>query len=377
MAEDSDLERTEPASSKRLQEAREKGNVPRSRELATFAVLAAGAGGMLVLSSQLASSLSHTMRDNLSLDRAAAFEPSRMSAQLFDTTLRTLVEFSPLLLLLAAVAIGANMMISGWLFSSQALQADFARMNPLAGIKRMFSATSVVELVKAVLKSALIGGVAYLVIANEWDEILGLLAEPGEAGMAHAGRIVAMTLLTVAASLALIALVDVPFQLWHHAKSLRMSKEEVRQENKETEGDPQIKARIRALQREAARRRMMSEVPKADVVVTNPRHYAVALRYEEGNMRAPRVVAKGAELIAARIRELAEQHGVPMVEAPPLARALFRHAELGQEVPMRLYTAVAEVLAYVYQLKAYRSGPVPRLSETLAVPPELDPGVVA
>jgi flagellar biosynthetic protein FlhB len=232
-----------------------------------------------------------------------------------------------------------------------------------------------VELAKAVAKSTLVGGIAYLVISHNRDALLGLIGESLPQGLAHLGGLVTFTFLAVAGSIILIVAIDVPFQLWDYGRKLRMTKEEVRQEYKETEGSPEIKGRIRQLQREAARRRMMAEVPKADVIVTNPTHYAVALRYQEAGMRAPVVVAKGAALLAARIRELGEEHHVPILEAPPLARALYRHAELGEEIPSALYTAVAEVLAYVYQLRRHRTGDgvVPEAPKNLAVPPELDP----
>jgi flagellar biosynthetic protein FlhB len=231
-----------------------------------------------------------------------------------------------------------------------------------------------VEMLKAVAKSVLIGGVALWVVWQDVEGVVSLIAEPLESGLPHLARLVGFNFMAVAGSMLVIVAIDVPFQLWNHSRQLKMTKEEVRQEAKETEGDPHVKARIRQLQREAARRRMMAEVPKADVIVTNPTHYAVALRYQEGRMGAPQVVAKGAALLAQRIRELGEENRVPILEAPPLARALYRHAELGQEIPAKLYTAVAEVLAYVYQLRRYRThgGTAPETPRELPVPPELD-----
>jgi flagellar biosynthetic protein FlhB len=232
----------------------------------------------------------------------------------------------------------------------------------------------VVEMFKAVFKAGLIGGVAFWVLWQDVDGIIALASQPLESGLSNLVGLVGFTFMAVSASMLLIVAIDVPYQLWNHAKQLKMTKEEVRQESRETEGDPHVKARIRQLQREAARRRMMSEVPKADVIVTNPTHYSVALRYQEKKMGAPQVVAKGSGLLALRIRELGEENQVPVLEAPSLARALFRHAELGQEIPARLYTAVAEVLAYVYQLRQYRTygGKQPDVPQSLPVPPELD-----
>jgi len=279
------------------------------------------------------------------------------------------------MLVMMVAALAAPMLLSGWLFSSEALQPNFGRLSPLKGIARMFSWNSLAELGKAIAKSALIGGVAAWVIWGEADAILALATQPLDVALANLGGLAAFTFLAIAGSMILLVAIDVPLQLWQHHSQLKMSREELRQEAKETEGDPQIKARIRALQREAARRRMMAEVPKADVIVTNPTHYAVALRYQDKKMRAPQVVAKGSQLVAARIRELALEHNIPIVETPPLARALYRHAELGQEIPAALYTAVAEVLAYIYQLRRYRmeGGQPPQTPKDLPVPADLDP----
>jgi flagellar biosynthetic protein FlhB len=376
MAEESDLERTEPASQRRLEQARERGQVPRSPELSTFAVLLAAGGGMIVMGGALVESLEKIMRAGLTLDRASAFDTARITAHLYEGAAAALVGFAPLLLLVALAAILAPMLVSGWLFTFQALQPDFSRLNPLNGLKRILSWHGAIELGKALLKTLVIGGVAAWVVWAERGEIVSLLAAPVEPGLAHLGSLLGRTFLAIAGAFALIVAVDVPFQIWDHHRQLRMTKEEVRQELKETEGDPQLKARIRSMQREVARRRMMAEVPRADVVVTNPDHYAVALRYTERTMRAPRVVAKGSLLVAERIVAVARDNGVPILRAPPLARALFAHAEVGREIPGALYNAVAEVLAWVYQLHRFEAGDGERPSEpaALPVPAELDPG---
>ena len=375
MAEESDLERTEPASQRRLEQARERGQVPRSPELSTFAVLLAAGGGMILMGGALVDSLERVMRAGLMLDRASAFDTDRMAAHLYEGAAAALIGFAPLFLLVALAAILAPMLVSGWLFTFQALQPDFSRLNPLNGLKRILSWHGAIELGKALLKTLVIGGVAAWVVWLERGEIVSLLAAPVEPALAHLGGLLGRTFLVIAGAFALIVAVDVPFQIWDHHRQLRMTKEEVRQELKETEGDPQLKARIRSLQREVARRRMMAEVPKADVVVTNPDHYAVALRYTEGTMRAPRVVAKGSLLVAERIVEVARDNGVPILRAPPLARALFAHAEPGRDIPSALYTAVAEVLAWVYQLRRAqaRGEEAPRPPVDLPVPSRLDP----
>ncbi|MBZ0106833.1 MAG: flagellar type III secretion system protein FlhB [Sulfuricella denitrificans] len=374
MAEDSDLERTEPASGRRIEQAREKGQVARSRELTTVSILLAAGGSLIFMGGGLMEHMRALMRNGLTLDRAVIFDPDQMLMQLHLLSLDILMTMLPFLGLLMVVTVASSILISGWLFSTQALMPDFGRLNPMKGITRIASWSGIVEMVKAIGKSALIGGVALWVVWQNVGDVVSLVAEPLESGLPHLARMVGFTFMAASGSMLLIVAVDVPFQLWNHAKQLRMTKEEVRQESKETEGDPHVKARIRQLQREAARRRMMSEVPKADVIVTNPTHYAVALRYQEGKMGAPQVVAKGAGILAQRIRDLGEENRVPILEAPPLARALFRHAELGQEIPARLYTAVAEVLAYVYQLRRYRTygGAAPETPRELPVPPELD-----
>ncbi|MHB0984622.1 MAG: flagellar biosynthesis protein FlhB [Sulfuricella sp.] len=375
MAEDSDLERTEPASSRRIEQAREKGQIARSRELATFTVLLAAGGGLMLMGPQLMDTLAGLMRSGLTLDRAAAFDPLLLLPRLHQLALSVLYAFFPFLLLMVVAAIMAPLVMGGWLFSFQALQPDFSRLDPLKGFGRLFSSTSLVELVKALAKSALIGGVALWVFWHHKEAMFALAGESLNQSAAHLGSLLGAAFLYIVASLLLIVAIDVPFQLWEHARKLKMTKEEVRQENKEMEGSPEVKAHIRRMQRELARGRMMAEVPKADVIVTNPTHYAVALRYQDKAHAAPVVVAKGSALLAARIRELGEEHHVPILEAPPLARALFRHAELGEEIPSALYTAVAEVLAYVYQLRNYEAGvgEQPRPPQHLPVPPDLDP----
>ncbi|MEW5787348.1 MAG: flagellar biosynthesis protein FlhB [Pseudomonadota bacterium] len=370
MAEDSDLERTEPASQRRLDQAREEGNVPRSRELATLAVLMASVGVVASLGLFMFQGLQKVLHNGLSFDAADVASPAMMGRNLMEAGVDGLILFLPMALAVVVAAVAANVLIAGWVFSPKALEFKFSKLNPITGLGRLFSWTSLMELLKALLKGGLIAGVAGWMIWHQKDAILGLAAEPLEAAMAHFGQITLLTFLAAAAAFGLIVILDVPFQLWHYQHNLRMTKEEVRQESKEMEGDPQIKARIRALQREAARRRMMQAVPKADVVVTNPLHFAVALKYEEKAMSAPQVVAKGSQLVAERIKELARENRVPVVEAPPLARALHRHVEVGDTIPGTLFTAVAQVLAYVYQLNHSLN---PTLPENWDVPADLDP----
>lgn len=375
MAEGSDLEKTEPASQRRLDQAREEGDIPRSRELATCTILLAAGTCIWFLGGGMAEALSRMLAKGLTLERAHAFDANllmmRMGAQIWDL----LIAFLPLAGILVVVALASPLLIGGWLFSTKALMPNFGRMNPLSGLGNMVSKRAAVELFKAIAKTILVGIVAWIVLSSKIDDVLALSVEPIKSSSAHLSDLILTSFIAIAAALAVIALIDAPYQMWHHADKLKMTREEVRQESKESEGNPEIKAKIRQTQREMARRRMMSEVPTADVVVTNPTHYAVALKYTDGKMRAPTVVAKGADAVAAKIRELAAEHKVPLLESPPLARALYTHAEIGDEIPETLYTAVAEVLAYVFQLRTYRErgGKHPEAPGDLDVPPLLDP----
>ena len=361
MAEDSDLEKTEPASARRLEQAREEGQVPQSRELSAFLVLMAGSGALWVTGGWLSQRIAGAVRQGLSFGRETVFDPAALPTLLLEQ---------------AWAALAGPLMLGGLNFSSKALAADWMRLDPLKGFGRMFSTYSAGELVKAILKSLLVGGVVVWVVQHDREAIFALMGQPLEAGMQSMSRLVLFSTLVIVGAMFLIVAVDVPFQLWQYHRRLRMTKEEVRKEMKELEGDPQLKARIRSQQREIARRRMMAAVPKAQVVVTNPTHFAVALAYDE-KLPAPRVVAKGRGVVAQKIREIAEAHGVPLLEAPPLARALYAHTELDDIIPAALYRAVAEVMAYVYQLNAYLAGGgrAPQAPAALPVPAELDPGV--
>lgn len=379
MSEESDLEKTEAASPRRLEKAREDGDVARSRELVTFVMLAAGIAGIWLTSGSLGTTFNGALRHGLQFDRKVGFDTSHMLGQTGEMVLEGLLAIAPFLGMMMLAALLGPIILGGWLFSTKAIAPNFGKLNPVAGIARMFSAQSLAELVKALAKSLLVGVVAYWVISGHIGDMVSLMAEPAHRALPHAVRMVVIDCAVIAATLVIVAMIDVPWQLWSHAKKLRMSREDVRQEHKESEGDPHVKANIRRMQQQAAKRRMMAEVPKADIVVTNPSHFAVALKYRDGDMRAPRVVAKGSDLVAQRIRELAKEHNVAVLEAPPLTRALFKHTRLGDEIPAGLYTAVAEVLAWVYQLKRWKDegGDAPRTPVDLPVPSELQYNVSA
>ena len=351
MAE-SGAERTESATPKRLEEARKKGQVPRSSELSMAAVCIAAAASIYSLGRGTAAHLAEFMRNSLIVDPRRAVGDDVIWPAISQAGASALWIVAPILGATFVAALAAPLLIGGWNFSGSALVPQFSRLNPAAGLGRMFSARGGVELGKGLAKVGVVGAIAFVLLRGMTPQMMALSAEPLNGAIGHAAALAGYSLLVLCSGLVAIAAFDVPFQLWQHSRDLKMTREEVKEEYKESEGSPETRNRIREAQRALARGRMMQDVPKADVVVTNPTHFAVALRYDEQRMRAPTVVAKGTDLVAARIREIAAENGVPLVAAPPLARALYRSVEIGREVPAGLYVTVAQVLTYVYQLKA-------------------------
>ena len=347
-------ERTEQATPKRLEEARKKGQVPRSSELSTAAVCIAASVAIYSLGHMAAGQFADFMHDSLTLAPAAVMSEDAIWPALTTAGARALWIILPILGATFFAALAAPIAIGGWNFSAGALVPQFSRLNPASGLGRMFSTRGMVELGKGLAKVGVIGAIAWVLLKGLTPELMGLTREPLGQAIGHSAALAGYSLLVLACGLAVIAMVDVPYQLWQHAKDLRMTREEVKEEYKESEGSPETRNRIREAQRALARGRMLQDVPKADVVITNPTHYAVALRYDENKNRAPIVVAKGTELLAAKIREVAAERNIPIVPAPPLARALYKSVELGREVPAALYVTVAQVLTYVYQLRAAR-----------------------
>jgi len=375
MAEESDLEKTEQPTPRRLEQAREEGQVPQSRELSTFLVLISGVLGLWVMGGWIGTRLLAILRHGWSFERSMAFDTHLMLQNLWYLLLQALLTVLPFFALLMIAAVAAPILLGGFVFSPKVLGLKPERMNPLKGLGRMFSLHSLVELVKSLLKATVVGSMAVLAVWRERDHVFTLMSQSLQTAIPDFFQTLIFAALLIVLGLALIALVDVPFQLWQYQRKLRMTKDEVKRENKEQEGDPHLKARIRSLQREMARRRMMTQVPQADVVVTNPTHFSVALKYDSDKMSAPVVVAKGRGEVALRIREIAAEHNVPLLEAPPLARALYAHCELEQAIPATLYTAVAEVMAYVYQLNRwFENGGIPPVApKALSVPEKMDP----
>jgi flagellar biosynthetic protein FlhB len=371
-------EKTEQATPKRLEEARKKGQVPRSPELSMAAVCIAAAAAIYTLGHLASGQFQDFMRDSLRISPAAAMDTNAMWPQLMNAGARSLWIILPILGATFVAALAAPLGLGGWNFSGQAMMPQFSRMNPVSGLARMFSTRGLVELVKGIAKVFVVGLIAVVLLKGLTSQLMGLSGEPVNQAIGHSASMASYSLLILCMGLAIIAAIDVPYQLYQYAKELKMTREEVKEEYKESEGSPETRGRIREAQRALARGRMMQDVPTADVVVTNPTHYAVALRYDEKKNRAPIVIAKGVELIALKIREIATEHGVPVIEAPPLARALHKSVELNREVPAALYITVAQVLTYVYQLKAAREHgvappPAPIFGDIPGAPPATPP----
>jgi flagellar biosynthesis protein FlhB len=351
VADDSFGERTEQATGKRRGEARKKGQVVKSREIPSVAVLLVALSVLYILSAHFIRQFSSFMVRSLqkmgsltlNLDNAVALE-----AEILWWVFQTL---GPLLLAIVVVAILSNYVQVGSLFSTEAITPQFSRINPIAGFSRLFSKASLVELPKALVKFMIIGWVAYATIRQEQVELHTLTDQEVGSIFRYVGLISARILFKTLLVMVALAALDYFFQRWNYEKSLKMTKREVQEEFKQAEGDPKVKSRIRSIQRDLARKRMMSEVPKADVVITNPTHIAVALLYQREKMVAPQVVAKGAGWIAEKIKETARNHGVPILENKPLAQVLYKSVELGQGIPSSLYQMVADLLAHVYRMK--------------------------
>ncbi|MET0121187.1 MAG: flagellar biosynthesis protein FlhB [Candidatus Thiodiazotropha sp. 6PLUC9] len=365
-------EKTEQPSSKRLDDAKRKGQVPRSRELNSMAVTLGGVICLVIMSGSVGDSMSQMMSDGFVITREQIFDINAMSQSLGEGVAKAFIAIVPYFLLVIVAAILSSVALGGFSISAESMTPKLSKLSPLKGLKRMFSAKSLVEMLKAMAKFLFIGGTTILLLRATLDQFLALHNMEITPALQHLSALIGWSVILMSATLILIAAIDVPFQLWEHKRQLKMTRQEVRDEMKETEGRPEVKGRIRQLQREMAQRRMMQEVPQADVIVTNPTHYAVALKYDPEAMHAPKLVAKGADLVAQNIRKVGAEHKVPVVESPVLARAIFFHTELNTFIPAGLYMAVARLLAYVFQLKAYSAegGLYPEMPDDLEVPEE-------
>lgn len=352
MAENEDgSEKSEEPTEKKLRESREKGQIPRSKELTTVLITLSAALFLLFYGGQMIEDFQVLATRGLSLDRDVAFDELKMWNLIQGLIVQGIWMITPFLLLMALIALLSPMLLGGWSFSAKAMAPKLSKLNPVKGIKRMFSAKALLELFKALAKFVLVISIAAFFLYSIFGEVLALGVEPLKIAFAHAGEIIVHAFIFVSLSLIIIASIDVPFQLWDHNRQLKMTKQEVKEEFKQQEGNPEVKGRIRQIQREMSQQRMMQKVPEADVIVTNPTHFAVALKYDAEGMQEPVVLAMGVDFLASQIRTIAQQHDIPIVEAPPLARALYYNAEIDQAIPYDLFKAVAAVLAYVYQLK--------------------------
>lgn len=349
-------DRTELPTPKRLREAREKGDVPRSRELGNVAVLGVASLAMLASGPMIGQRAQVWLRESLQFDAATLGRPETLLAHSASVFLKLLIPFTPVIAAALIACLISPMVMAGLRFSQKALKPDFKRMNPLSGIKRMVGKESWMELVRSLLRVAIVGGVAFIAIRGMLDTLLGM---PGTSLEVASGQMVGMVktvLIATIAALGLIALIDVPWQHYQYREKLKMTKQQVRDEFKEMEGNPEVKARARQVARQIANQKMMEALPGADVVIVNPTHYSVAIKYDPATMRAPKVIARGVDEMALTIRQVAAQHRITVLESPPLARALYRQVKLDQEIPVKLYAAVAQVLTYLHQLRAWAPG---------------------
>jgi len=374
MAEQGGQDKTEQPTPKKLTDARQKGQVPRSREFTTVMVLIASAVGMLFVGENILRSLSEVMTDSFTFSRKEIFNPAEMMLHFLSSLETIALDLASFLAITLLAALVSPASIGGWNFSTQAIGWKPEKMDPLKGLKRIFGPQGLVELGKALGKFILIGTIATLILWNLRDQLLTLGKQEVEVAMTDLGYLIVWVFLGLSASLLLIALIDVPFQHWNHTRQLKMTKQEIKDESKNTEGNPEVKGRIRRMQIELSQQRMMQDIPEADVIITNPTHYAVALKYDQTSTGAPVVVAKGSDLVAQQIRMVGDANEVPILEAPPLTRAIYYSTEIGNEIPSGLYIAVAQVLAFVFQLRRYnnRGGKKPQLNvEDLDIPNEL------
>jgi len=374
MAEqDSSSEKTQEPTPKRLEKAKEEGDTVRSKELNTLAILLSGTAAVLMFGGFMIQMLAGLMGHNFVLEREQVFDTSAMLSHLNVSAMQGLRSLLPVFGVLLVAALLGPIGLGGWNLSTKAVMPKASRMNPMSGLARMFGPKALMELAKAMAKVVVVAAIALVIMAFYWQEILSIMSEPILPAMRHALSILGWSVLAMSCAMILITIVDIPFQIHSHTQKLRMTFQEVKDESKDTEGKPEIKQKIRQLQYQMTQNRMLGNLPEADVVVTNPQHYAVALKYQQGGSAAPIMIGKGIDFMALRIREVAKEHDIPIVESPVLARAIYYNTDLDEEIPEGLYKAVAQVLAYVFQLRQYKhkGGRRPVLADNLLVPEDL------
>ncbi|MGJ8692217.1 MAG: flagellar biosynthesis protein FlhB [Thalassotalea sp.] len=371
MADSDSGEKTEDPTAKKLGDARKKGQIARSKDLGTMFVLVGSACGMLLVGPSLVIALSTMMKRLFSATREEVMDVHALFQMVVDSVSVVLIPLGWLFFVIAIAAFIGNTLLGGMSFSWEAMAPKFSKMSPIAGFKRMFGVQAAVELLKSILKFFVVFIVAYLLLAGLFDQILGLSTETVPKNFGHAVEMLLWMFLVLTISLVIIAVIDAPYQVWNHTRQLKMTKQEVKDEMKNTEGNPEIKGRIRRTQYEMSQRRMMAEVPNADVVITNPTHFSIALKYDAAVGGAPKLIAKGVDQMAMHIRTIAKEHGVEIVVSPALARSIYYTTEVDEEIPEELFAAVAQILAFIYQLDLHRKGrakrPIP-VAKNLPIP---------
>ncbi|MCS3470314.1 flagellar biosynthetic protein FlhB [Pseudomonas sp. JUb42] len=366
-------DKTEDPTDKRVRDSREKGEIVRSKELSNLVLMIAGTWGLLVFGAGIAQMFMTVMRTSFTISREMIMDHTYMTRFLLAAVKEALIAMQPFMLTMVLAALIGPILLGGWMFTTSALAPNFARMNPLPGLKRMVSVNALIELLKSTAKFCIILAVAVVVLRKDQKDLMAIGYEPLEQAIIHCLQVVGWSALWMACGLIIIAAVDVPFQIYEGHKKLLMTKQEIRDEHKDSDGRPEVKQRIRQLQQELSQRRMLSSIPDADVIITNPTHFAVALKYDPEKGGAPMLLAKGTDFIALKIREIGAQHQVLILESPALARSIYYSTELDQEIPAGLYLAVAQVLAYVYQIRQFHAGRGKRPTPLgdISIPPDL------
>ncbi|MCU7837367.1 MAG: flagellar biosynthesis protein FlhB [gamma proteobacterium symbiont of Taylorina sp.] len=373
MAENADgQEKSEDPTAKKQSESRKKGQIPRSKELTTFFGLLMSIIGLMIFAEDMIQVITAIMRTNFTVERSVLFDSQQLILHFKPELSRMMGALIPLFLLIAVTGILSSALLGGFNFSTEAMGFKFNKLNPAKGLKKIFGTQGLIELLKSILKIGLLGSIAVYFLWQARFELFGLSKESFPEAFVHAMELISWQFLLVTLGMIVIALIDVPYQIWTHTQQLKMTKQEVKDESKNVEGNPEIKGRQRQIQRDMAMQRMMGDVPKADVIITNPTHFSVALQYDPEGSGAPVMLAKGIDLVALQIRNVAKAHDIPILEIPPLSRAIYYSVEIGDEIPAGLYVAVAQILAYIFQLKTGEidKNTKPDLSN-LPIPPEL------
>lgn len=373
MAEASDQERTHEPTPKKRKQAKEKGQIPRSKELSTFLLLMTSSAMLFIYGKKIFNTLADNMRYSLSFSREVLYDNSSLLAYLGLEIRNAFLILIPFFLALLVISVISNVMLGGWLFNIGLAAPKGERLNPLQGLKKMFSLKSLVELVKSIAKFGILITAGILILWKNFPFILHLTQENIQLAIPHGFKILSLDFIILSSVLILVALCDVPYQIWDHSSKLKMTFQEIKDEMKQTDANPEVKNRIRRIQQEMSQKRMMEELPKANVIITNPTHYAVALSYKPNESGAPIVVAKGMDFLAEKIRDAGKKYRIEIISSPPLARSIYYSSDLFKEIPQGLYVAVAQVLAYIYQLKQYRLGKInkPILPDELPIPDDL------